>query len=569
MKKSLLTLSAALCAGLTATAGTQELISDTYAMGISPNGLWGASSFYNVVSVVNLSTGEVNYLDVEGDTGNGNNMANNGTLVMSVQDQAYIVVNGEGREFDPTLTETYTLTWLHGITPDATRIVGSYSPAQSRGEMTTFPALWEVDADGYPTKMVELPYPTVDFTGRMPQGCNAIVISADGKTIVGHLVDYLGAYVQPIVYTEGEDGEWSYSLPANELLNPDHLVPPEDPGEYPDWVNPEDFMSEEEAAEYNEAMEEYYATWDEDLRPNPVEYMTEEELEEYNAAVEAYDAAVAEWEAKTPAFNEFMDKIAETATSFIFNDMLLSPDGKTVAAGAQNVEGISFWDRTVSNYTILIDIASGEITKLPDTLSVYPNQLLDNGVILGVNGTAMGATPPQAYIKLPDNEDYIPFEQYLAATNTEAYDWVIENLTKTIELYDMETWEEYEEDFLFTGIVWMSDDQKTFFGGVQSFYWEEDEDPSEQGCCSYLITDRELGGVSKLPVNGKDIKVSATRGGIINIAGDATGVTVYDLTGRVMFSAPAAASVATGLSNGAYIVKVDSANGTKTVKVAF
>lgn len=567
MKKSLLILSSIALTGFAAYAVTPELVPDTYAMGISPNGKWGSSNMYGMTSIVNLTTGEVTNLDEEVEVGNGNNIANNGTVVLSLYDQAYIYVNDECKEFDTDLSETYALVWLSGITPDATRIAGSYTPNENRGEMNTFPAVWDIDADGTPTKMTELPYPTVDFTGRMPQGCNALVISSDGKTIVGHLVDFSGMFVEPIIYTQGEDGEWSYSLPAEHLLNPDNIELPEDPGEYPESVDPKDYMSEEKATEYQEAMDEYYQTWDEDIKPDPADYMTDEQIAAYNEAVDEYNEEAEAYNEKFYAFYEALDEINATATKFMYNGMMLSPDGKTVAAGAQLEEGEDFMTAKTYNYTVLINLETSEITKLPIDQSVYPIQVLNNGVLLGINSTAMGAAPPQAFIKLPENEDYIPFEDYIKDVDTEAYDWMIENLTKEIELYDMTTWEEYTTEFLFTGTVWMSDDLKTVFAGIQTYYWEN-EDPSDTGFCSYIISDA-LSSVSNVTVGKSDIKVSAKRGGIINIAGDATRVTVYDLTGREVFSAPAAASVATGLGNGAYIVKVDSAAGTKTAKVVF
>ncbi len=90
------------------------------------------------------------------------------------------------------------------------------------------PVLWIRGEDGNFGKPVELPYPTTDITGRVPQYVTAIALSDDGSTVLGQVRDYSGRIHYPIVYTNN-NGEWTYSLPAMSLVNPDNIELPKIP----------------------------------------------------------------------------------------------------------------------------------------------------------------------------------------------------------------------------------------------------------------------------------------------------------------------------------------------------
>lgn len=562
MNKSLLTLSAALCAGLMATAGTPEIFNGEFANAVSANGAWGVSATYSMVSVINTKTGEVTPLEIEGaSVTTGGCVADNGTLVFSTWDAPYLLINGEPVLLDPESALDWQAVYPHSITPDASRVVGAFTPTERRGEMYNFPAIWDIDAEGKVIKATELPCPTVDFTGRPPQRCDALHVSNDGKIIVGNLVDYSGIFPQPIVYVQGEDGEWSYSLPANHLLNPDNLEFPEWPEDMPNPPSPEEYMTESEKAAYEAAVEEYYQTWEN--YPEPTDYLSGEGLANYTAALEAWKQLQQEHKVAVNAFFDVFKLLYDSATMFITNNEQISPDGKSIACGAL----IQQADYSEKYYTMIFDLENGDITKTSPEMGVFPTTLMNGGIALGTNLAADSGQPQVCYIKLPENEEYIKLYDYYTTENPELAAWLYENFYKKFEFEIMWSGQVLSFDDVFTGQVWMSSDMSTVFGGVNCGLWDTEYE-YEEGLCSYLVTDA-TSGVSKVSVGGKDIKVSAARGGVINIAGDASFVTVYDVTGREVFGAPAAASVATGLSNGAYIVKVDSANGSKTVKVAF
>ena len=77
--------------------------------------------------------------------------------------------------------------------------------------------------------------------------------------------------------------------------------------------------------------------------------------------------------------------------------------------------------------------------------------------------------------------------------------------------------------------------------------------------------------ISNVASDLASFKVNASVGGVINVNGQAASIAVYDLSGRVVFTADAVeGAVATGLNAGVYVVKAVAADGqTVTEKVAF
>lgn len=75
-----------------------------------------------------------------------------------------------------------------------------------------YPMVWYQQPDGSYTYEV-LPDPEVDFLGGKSQFNSPRAISADGNTIYGVQVEQKGRYFTNIVYTRGEDGQWTLSMP--------------------------------------------------------------------------------------------------------------------------------------------------------------------------------------------------------------------------------------------------------------------------------------------------------------------------------------------------------------------
>ncbi|MBQ6938977.1 MAG: hypothetical protein IJN35_03930, partial [Muribaculaceae bacterium] len=230
---------------------------------MSPNGKWVASQ--NIGSVfIYIQDGD-EYVEYAASpdavteyyaTGIGNCISNNGILVGSTNDAT--CAYWQDGQWTPLLVkeENAALNMAHGITPDGSRIVGQVggSGLNMYSEIMVKPVYWDRNAEGGYDSYQPLPCPTTDFCGRKPQYITAIAVSDDGKTVIGQIVDWSGFFIYPIIYTQDNEGVWSYRTIDEGVLYPEGTQFAPWPGEMPD---PKEYMTEEELAEYLEAMNEY------------------------------------------------------------------------------------------------------------------------------------------------------------------------------------------------------------------------------------------------------------------------------------------------------------------------
>lgn len=565
--KKLLLLSLAAMAGFTAGAAVPTVIEDTYANGISPNGLWGVSYYYGVCDIVNLTTGQT--ISVAGEdegfgTGDGYNISNDGILVGSYFDNAAWFVNGQISILNDA-TLNYGMSNANSITPDGKRMVGyCQNPNEAPGNMDVtmaVPVMWDVNPDGTVADPVFLPYPALDITGRAPQYIIANTISDDGRIVAGHIVDNAGSLCYPILFTQADDNTWSYSLPAEKYVNPNHIEFPEVlPA--PEWINPESYLTPEELAAYNAQLDIYYQTWDEADFPTYEQFMSPEELAAYTAAKTAYDAANDAYLTSLYAFQDAYYQMLEESVVFINNSAFLSPDCKTLVCGAQLPKDAP-WDPSVF-YTTIINLETGALTKSQEGLSIIPTSVAADGTIVADSPQSIGGTPVRSYILTPGATEFITVEDYMAATNPEIAEWITENLVRDYILYDPETYEPSTIEYPYTGIYFFSRDMTTFIAGVQPL-WEGFE---AEHSYFFSYTSSGLTTALKGATIAKDnVTITGQLGGTILIAGNASTVEVYDLAGRKVFAADAAPALTTGLPSGLYIVKTEGPAGTTTAKV--
>lgn len=96
------------------------------------------------------------------------------------------------------------------ITPDGKLIVGSIAP---KGALQ-YPCIWK---DGV---KIDLPHPTTEELGFEYGGSTARLVSADGKTIVGYVVDSLATFPM-IAWRLSEDGKtYNYDFIAKDFFAP-------------------------------------------------------------------------------------------------------------------------------------------------------------------------------------------------------------------------------------------------------------------------------------------------------------------------------------------------------------
>ena len=575
MKKILLTVCAALAAG-SLFAVEPTIINGNGIRVFSQNGKYALCDVGGGNAIlIDLTTGEQKEFLCDEWTndpfytiGMGNCLANDGTVLSSTRngENAAYYKNGEWHELSVINNETGFYNSANGITPDGKVICGSLANAafslDASGAMSV-PAVWTLQNDGTYGEYTLLPHPDKDLFGNNFQYITAIAISDDGKTVVGQTVDGSGMMNEPIVYKQDENGEWSYELPIHNLYNPDGLVLPEDPGDGPMPPSIESFMTEEEKAAYNQAMADWQADgYDYSKYPNAQDYISAENYAKYEEAYAEYQKVFEEWDAASIAYSEVKYAIQSSSPNFVFNNVVISPDGKyygsTAEAEDPNADPWS-WMPVVTNTPWAIDLTTKEVTKY-DEESREIDCFIDGGVIVS-NG--IYAEQPQSYI-IKDGVTTSVYD-YLSALSPEMAKWCQENFDHVVEMEvynpDIEDFEVVPTELCITGLAFASYDMKHLSAYAQATW--DNYDP-----IGWYFPLAELSGVSNVVADSAAALVKV-QGDVVVVSDAVVALDVYNAAGALVLSRqnPAQATQL-NLTEGVYIVKATAADGTAaTVKI--
>lgn len=450
MKKTLL-LASAMMLGAQGIMALSPLVYDNAQfLGISPDASLAASYLYESAAFINPKTGDILATYMPDENGiisyngtNGNIVSNTGIILGSTTSLGNAAFWKQGKEWtELSVPDPSKGNGACGISADGLYICGYVGltgiSIEDHPTPMIVPAVWTLQSDGTYGEPEILPYPEKDFTNRVPQYVTAVCISDDGKTVAGQVQDYSGCLTTPIVFKKGDDGKWAYTMPAEDLLNPDKLVLPDYPGESPAQPQPTDFMSDAEAEAYNAAVD----AWDwssGDPYPEATDYMTDEEIAAYNAAVAAWQTAYDEWSAKYMAWDTVFGEILAKATAFEFNVIDLTPDGKTMLQCIhKEFKDPDAWMPIVKYGAATFDLENGtrKLYNIEDNVSA--GHLTNDGTILGfvTDQTTMAET---AILYLPGQDTPTPLHEYIQTVNPELYEWMSNNMRHDIETYDMET----------------------------------------------------------------------------------------------------------------------------------
>lgn len=444
MKKQLL-LSGIVAFGLSAYATevpAPKVFEDAFIQSISSNGVYAVSQTQAGVRIFNLvSNEEFDYLadldDYSGaiyTLGLGKCVSDNGIVLGGANDAAQYWKDGEW--YDLEIPEDASETNLaNAITPDGKRICGSIGVSGISLDgyaLMQAPCIWNATADGY-GKPVMLPHPEKDFTGRVPQYITAVDIASDGKTIIGQVHDAFGYISYPIIYKEDENGEWSYEIPHENLLNVTNVKIPEYPGDGPAYVSYEQYMTPEELDAYNAAVTACWESGFELPYPDFLDYMSEENKAAYEEASKEYEAKQLEWDKKYEAWAEAYQTCIDYAPGYEFNSIRISPDGKTYAnttVKEDYSDPMSWRPKAICNVWVF-DVNSDKITKYNSMDDLNLTCLANDGVVLAANSFG-NAT--QSYV-LQNGMIYTMF-YWMAKKSIDYAAWMKENMTFSYETYE-------------------------------------------------------------------------------------------------------------------------------------
>lgn len=536
MKKVLLLMAAGMMAASAANAAdlVPEVLEGQLVTAISPDGRYVTSEEQGNVIITDITTGE--HWDYSpGDDwtlyysfGNGNCWSKTGVMVGCTKQDGDPAIwdNGSWKYLPNADNRTVYLTAING---DATHIIGNVGViASDKAEhgITYIPAMWTLNGSGQWEGPQILPYPTVDWTGRAPQMINVICISDDAQTLLGQVQDYSGMYPFPIKYTKDADGNWQYTMLAQNYCNPDKVQFPTWIEDAPEQPNPEDFMNDAEYADYQAALEKYWETFDPADMPDPLDYMSGDMKTKYEELAAEYLTAAQEYNTMLETFFAALNKAAEKTTAFLFNNAVMTPDGRQGAVSSNDVtipDPTNPWDTETINTPLYLDLVNDtdEWRAFPNHKSLIVSDIAWDSTLLGYTDDGIR----HAYIRPAATGEWIPFEQHIQSTCPETYNFIQENCVHTYEITDYITGDTTSAvDDCILGVMRMTPDMSIFTSYAENVWDLSDTAPWYY---SYILPTKALTlGVKDL-VNPDDAEAP---------------VEYFDLTGRRL-TAPAPGTI--------------------------
>jgi len=446
------------------------------------------------------------------------------------------------------------------ITPDGKRICGGIAldamGIDAKSPMLV-PVIWDKQADGNYGMYTVLPYPEKDFTGRVPQYITARDMSADGKTIVGQVVDYTGFSVYPIVYRQDEDGMWSYELPCMDKIYDSSIELPQYPVYEPQ--EPDAFPLLDDAAKkaYNDSLLAYNAAvdafWDgliDDYptKPNIADFIPAENKAEYEALYAIYEAEHEAFCDSVEAF-EVVYYAAVYESSFEINNIAMSGDGKYMSTTYQRAD-TELWEVFSEGYRI--NLSNEYTTQICTNALGLVTSIADDGTIFIAVPSDVNQYNRYTYVMQAGDTTAIPFEEYISAKNATAGSLLAEAMTFDVVQIDPETGDASDETVskVLTGTASSNRNADVFFAWV----YQMGEVPALTAMNFFLVSyaidfNRTMSdGIQQ--VSDKNATVASM------VVTDLNGV-VVNRTGSLK-----------GLNKGTYLVTATTTDGqTKTVKV--
>lgn len=483
MKKILLLPLCALAVPVAMSAQDPIIIPHSVIIGMTPDNVNAISDITGDIMFFDLESGEDPRIftqsadaTVRYATGNGN-FAGNGTIGVyrgvSLGTSIYIygasgIVNGRWISL-PGGRNDADMGSANGVTVDGSRICGNAATGVEFGPDTegtmVVPCYWDRKGNTV-SSLQRLPYPAQDYAGFAPMYATAVAISDDGRTIVGQQVSSNGRLRTMVVYRQDDEGNWTYEIPFSNLINPNNIELPPYPGEGPEVPSQETFMTQAQIDKFNEAFENYQSSTNPNARPPRYEqFMSPDSIARYNAALEPYN----EWVTLYNAWQDRDMQILDESTSFEFNLVDISPNGRYMATSAKTSKFDANMVETAVYTPVLYDLQQRKVI-LDSGADMVVASVGDNGDMVGYR--TMGDIDFTYYLPFGQTE-WIPIHEYIVSRRPDLKEWIDTNWkhdvwVETID-EDGEIDGHYEEMYI-SGRMQATRDFSRVFGTAYAFW---------------------------------------------------------------------------------------------------
>lgn len=481
-----------------------KIYQDLVFTNISANGRFAASQDNGCVTLVDLETGKTEaYAGNESGTlyygvGNGRAISADGIIAGStnISNAAYCE-NGVWTILKTPAGMKVGSYSANDITPDGSMIVGNAGSGDMLDENASmcYPCVWYRLEDGTYSEPEMLRCPATDFSGRVPQYITAVCVSNDGKRVLGQIRDFMGYQHEPVLYTRDNQGKWSYKKLCTDLINPNHIALPPYPGDAPVEPDGKAYLTEAQYQQYLDAEEEYshYS----DNYPNVEDYATDDERLDYEDAMEeylqdpyshiypllidflgeesraAYDKAIADYYKNMPAYpvySDFMspDKAKEYNNAmlvfwhdyeiweeayiefadaystimsespiFEFNTISISANGRYAATtSSYDLYDPETDTSTLFSHPYIINLDTDTATKYESDVLLRANTVFDDGTAIAVATAQMPRIWEEAYILMEPDGKFEPLQTALTTIDPTTQSWIKDNMVHSVESVD-------------------------------------------------------------------------------------------------------------------------------------
>lgn len=476
--------------------GGVPVINDSYGHKITRDGVFSTGEAVTIESAWgrNNVTGE-EYLYEACTIGYGNPVSKDLKVVGT--DKIFMKAAFLLPDADPEIIEPlakYSESFAYGINWEGTRLCAIVANPQGNDldendpekmTMMYLPVCCDIDpVSGKVTDPVFLPTPPRDFFGLVPQYCTAFWISDDGKTILGQVIDNSGFFIYPIVYKQDANDNWSYILPSESLFNPDNLEVPKWPVPEMDAPQATDFIgSADNKAYFEQLLEE----WDGDEYNSPYELlnpatagshalMTQDEWDAYQKALLEFSLYYEKYQTEIDEYYDQYSYFIAHSANFLQSSMSMNNEGTLVSQTRVVTKVLSATEIVHYNVPIIFNLVDGSIQELGNDYSQLEiQQIMSDGTIIAASpkpsSTSPDLTPQHTLVRQAGTTDFIPIDDFIKASNPEAYSWMQEFLFHEVPIGYDEYGDLLYKPMTVTGLVAVSEDWTTMSGGVDTWAW--------------------------------------------------------------------------------------------------